>query len=195
MVTFKKKEIIYRPYEPVLKLIVDVIMIICVTYLIVVSFFNHTTVSGHSMNNTLQNYDTVLINSLAYTFHGPERYDLIVFESKIKDNSTLYVKRIIGLPGETIQIKNGKVYIDDKPLENDISKDEIFNAGLASTPIKLAYDEYFVLGDNRNNSDDSRYSNIGNVTRDSIIGKPWLRIKPVSSFGTIKYNSTNSEVK
>ena len=82
MVTFKKKEIIYRPYEPVLKLIVDVIMIICVTYLIVVSFFNHTTVSGHSMNNTLQNNDTVLINSLAYTFHGPERYDLIVFESK-----------------------------------------------------------------------------------------------------------------
>ena len=195
MVTFKKKEIIYRPYEPVLKLIVDVIMIICVTYLIVVSFFNHTTVSGHSMNNTLQNNDTVLINSLAYTFHGPERYDLIVFESKIKDNSTLYVKRIIGLPGETIQIKNGKVYIDDKPLENDISKDEIFNAGLASTPIKLAYDEYFVLGDNRNNSDDSRYSNIGNVKRDSIIGKPWLRIKPVSSFGTIKYKSTNSEVK
>ena len=195
MVTFKKKEIIYRPYEPVLKLIVDVIMIICVTYLIVVSFFNHTTVSGHSMNNTLQNNDTVLINSLSYTFHGPERYDLIVFESKIKDNSTLYVKRIIGLPGETIQIKNGKVYIDDKPLENDISKDEIFNAGLASTPIKLAYDEYFVLGDNRNNSDDSRYSNIGNVTRDSIIGKPWLRIKPVSSFGTIKYKSTNSEVK
>lgn len=195
MVTFKKKEIIYRPYETVLKTVVDVIMIVCLTYLIVVSFFNRTTVSGHSMNNTLNNNDTVLINSLAYTFHGPERFDLIVFESKLGDNSALYVKRIIGLPGETVQIKNGMVYIDDKPLENDIVKDEIFNAGLAASPVKLAYNEYFVLGDNRNNSDDSRYSNIGNVTRESIIGKPWLRTKPVSSFGTIKYKSINTEVK
>ena len=195
MVTFKKKEIIYRLYETVLKTIVDVIMIVCMTYLIVVSFFNRTTVSGHSMNNTLNNNDTVLINSLAYTFHEPERFDLIVFESKSEDNSALYVKRVIGLPGETVQIKNGMVYIDDKPLENDIIKDEIFNAGLAASPVKLAYNEYFVLGDNRNNSDDSRYSNIGNVTRESIVGKPWLRIKPVSSFGKIKYKSLNTEVE
>lgn len=195
MVTFKKKEIIYRPYETVLKIIVDVIMIVCLTYLIVVSFFNRTTISGHSMNNTLQNNDTVLINSIAYTFHGPERYDLVVFKSKLEENSNLYVKRIIGLPGETVQIKNGKVYIDNNPLEDDIVKEEIFNAGLASSPIKLAYNEYFVLGDNRNNSDDSRYSNIGNITRESIVGKPWLRIKPVSSFGIIKYKSMNTEVK
>lgn len=189
MVTFKKKEIIYRPYEPILKTIVDVIMIICFTYIMVNSFFGKTTISGHSMSNTLTNNEKVLINSMAYTFHGPERFDLIIFELDKADTTTKYVKRVIGLPGETIQIKEGRIYIDNKVLENDVITDTIHNAGLAAEPIKLGYDEYFVLGDNRNNSDDSRYSNIGLVKRDTIIGKPWLIIHPLSSFGKIKIKS------
>lgn len=195
MVTFKKREVIYRPYEFVLKTIVDVIMIVCATYLIMMAFFTNATITGHSMNNTLYNGDKVLVNKIAYTFHAPERYDLIVFESDMSGISGSYVKRIIGLPGETVQIIDGIVYIDGKPLENDVISTYINKPGLASEPIKLSYDEYFVLGDNRNNSDDSRYSNIGLIKRDKIIGKPWLRIRPVSSFGTIKTSEISNEAK
>lgn len=187
MVVFKKKEIIYRPHEVIIKTIVDTIMVMCIAYLLITFFFRQTTVSGHSMNNTLQNDETVFINSVAYSFHGPGRYDLIVFEPKLEGMNSLIIKRVIGLPGETVQIKDGCVYIDGKKLEDDVTHETIYNAGLAVEPIKLGYNEYFVLGDNRNNSDDSRYSNIGLVTRDSIVGKPWLRIKPVSQFGFIKY--------
>ena len=195
MVTFKKREVVYRPYETVLKLIVDVLMIVCATYLIMMAFFTNTTITGHSMNNTLYNNDKVLINKIAYTFHSPERYDLIMFENETVGITGTYVKRIIGLPGETVQIIDGAVYIDGKILEDDVIKGYINNPGLASEPIELAYDEYFVLGDNRNNSDDSRYSNIGLVKRNNIIGKPWLRVSPVSSFGPINVNEIKTETE
>lgn len=195
MITFKKKEIIYRPYEPIMKLISDLIMIICAAYLLVTSFFSNTTIVGHSMNDTLQNGDTVLINSIAYKFNPPSRYDVIVFEPKIGNVSQYYVKRVIGLPGETIQIKDGRVYIDNNLLEDDVITTEIHNAGLAEDPIVLGYNEYFVLGDNRNNSDDSRFSNVGLVKGDTIIGKPWLTVYPFSSFGIINAKEPVSEDK
>ncbi|MGN0370545.1 MAG: signal peptidase I [Butyrivibrio sp.] len=195
MITFKKKEIIYRPYEPIMKLISDLIMIICAAYLLVTSFFSNTTIVGHSMNDTLQNGDTVLINSIAYKFNPPSRYDVIVFEPKIGNVSQYYVKRVIGLPGETIQIKDGRVYIDNNLLEDDVITTEIHNAGLAEDPIVLGYNEYFVLGDNRNNSDDSRFSNVGLVKGDTIIGKPWLTVYPFSSFGIINAKEPVSDDK
>lgn len=187
MITFKKKEIIYRPYEIVLRTAVNVVMIICVTYLIMVTFFQNTTVSGHSMNNTLKANDKVLINSMAYSFHAPQRYDIIVFKDKKSGSSNYYVKRIVGLPGETVQIKNGSIYIDGKKLESTIFSTEIYNAGIVAEPLKLEYNEYFVLGDNVNNSDDSRFSNIGIVNSDLIVGKLWLVVKPLKKFGFIKY--------
>ena len=195
MITFKKKEIIYRPYEPIMKLISDLIMIICAAYLLVTSFFSNTTIVGHSMNDTLQNGDTVLINSIAYKFNPPSRYDVIVFEPKIGNVSQYYVKRVIGLPGETIQIKDGRVYIDNNLLEDDVITTEIHNAGLAEDPIVFGYNEYFVLGDNRNNSDDSRFSNVGLVKGDTIIGKPWLTVYPFSSFGIINAKEPVSDDK
>ena len=189
MVGFKKREIVYRPFETVFKIITDIVMIICFTYLIVIAFFDKITITGHSMNNTLQNNQTVLLNTIAYSVKAPERYDLIAFKTGKKDNTSIYVRRVIGLPGETVQIQDGKIYIDGKELTEDICNEEIYNAGFAAEPVKLGYDEFFVLGDNRNNSDDSRYSNIGTVKRDMIIGKPWLRIKPASDLGKIKYKT------
>lgn len=193
MITFKKREIIYRPYEPVLKFVVDIVMIVCIAYLFIMAFFNNTKIVGHSMNNTLKDGDVVLINSIAYDFGDPKRYDVIVFEPKVANVSQHYVKRIIGLPGETVQIKDGKVYINDELLEDDVIDIEIYNAGIASEQLKLRQDQYFVLGDNRNNSDDSRFSNVGLVSRDSIIGKPWLVVYPFSDFGTTKADRINEE--
>lgn len=190
MVTFKKREIVYRPYEPYLKLITDVIMIVCLTYLAVTLFFSHITVAGYSMNDSLKDGNEVFVNKAAYRISGPERYDLIVFEPEVATVSDLYIKRVIGLPGETVQIIDGKIYIDGARLEDDVISTQIYNAGLAAEPVKLEYNQYFVLGDNRNNSDDSRFSNVGLVSHDSIIGKPWLIMYPISDFGTIKAKET-----
>lgn len=183
MITFKKREIIYRPYEPVVKLIVDLIMIVCAAYLLVVAFFDSTKVVGHSMNNTLKDGDTVLIDKVCYEFRDPKRYDLIVFEPKVANVSEFYIKRIVGLPGETILIKDGKLYIDGKKLETDIIDTEIYNAGIAAEPVTLAANQYFVLGDNRNNSDDSRFSNVGLVNMKDIIGRAWMVTMPLADFG------------
>ena len=193
MITFKKREIIYRPYEPVMKFIVDIVLIICAAYLFVMAFFTNVNVVGHSMNDTLNDGDVALINKVAYDFGKPERYDVNAFEPKVANVSEYYIKRIIGLPGETVQIKDGRVYIDGSLLKNDVIDMQIYNAGIASEPVKLGANEYFVLGDNRNNSDDSRFSNAGLVSLDSIIGKIWLVAYPFRNFGGTKAHQIQEE--
>lgn len=98
-----------------------------------------------------------------------------------------YVKRIIGLPGETVQIVDDTIYINGEPLEENYGKDPIRNPGVAAEPFTLDDDEYFVLGDNREVSQDSRYEEVGNIKRDKIVGKAWLRIYPISKFGFLKH--------
>ena len=90
------------------------------------------------------------------------------------------------MPGDTVQIKDGALYVNDELYKESTDVASMEDAGIASDAIKLGKDEYFVLGDNRNNSEDSRYANIGNVKRDYIIGKAWFRFSGFGSFGTIK---------
>ena len=195
MISFKKREILYRPHEPIIKAIVDIIVIVCAAFLMVNFFFDNTKITGHSMNNTLKNEDVMLVNKVAYKYRGPKRYDVIIFKPNIGNVSDYYTKRIIGLPGETVQIVDGKVYIDGKVLEDDVIDEVIYNAGNAAKPIKLGYNEYFVLGDNRNNSDDSRFSNVGFVKYEDIVGMPWFVVYPFSSFGTIGAEQIEEETE
>lgn len=139
-----------------------------------------------SMEPTISAGDVLLVNNLAYRFGKPQRGDVIVFQTNDSENASIYVKRVIGMPGETIQIKDGQILINGTTYmeQNDLAS--IAYAGLAEEELTLGSDEYFVLGDNRNNSADSRYADIGNVKRSQMIGKAWFRLKPYGKMGFIK---------
>jgi len=162
-------------------------IIIGLTYLIITYVGQRTMVSGDSMETTLSNGDNLIVDKISYRFRDPERYDIIVFPYKYEEN-TYYIKRIIGMPGETIQIIDGYVYINGELLESDIYGNEVMEyASLASSPIELGEEEYFVLGDNRNHSSDSRDPSVGVLTREDLIGRAWVRIYPFSEMGVIRH--------
>ena len=168
------------------------IYLLCVlgaVWLVITFVGQRTEVEGASMENTLHNGDNLIVDKLSYRFHDPERFDIIVFPFQYQAN-TYYIKRIIGLPGETVQIMDdGSIYINGEKLEENYGMEVIKpeTIGRAAEPIELGDDEYFVMGDNRNNSSDSRTDMVGNITRENIIGKAWLRIWPVSDFGVLQH--------
>lgn len=158
---------------------VSVFLAYCITHFVA----HHTKVDGNSMNSTLSNNDYLLIEKISYYLHDPERFDIVVFPFSDDVN---YIKRVIGLPGEKVQIIDGKVYINDEQLYDDIyGKDPIIDAGLAASPIYLGEDEFFVLGDNRNSSFDSRKEAVGLIKRDRISGKAIFRFWPLNEWGGI----------
>ena len=168
------------------------IYLLCVlgaVWLVITFVGQRTEVEGASMENTLHHGDKLIVDKLSYRFHDPERFDIIVFPFQFQDN-TYYIKRIIGLPGETVQIMDdGSIYINGEKLEENYGMEVIKpeTIGRAAEPIELGDDEYFVMGDNRNNSSDSRTDMVGNIKRENIIGKAWLRIWPVSDFGILQH--------
>ncbi|MCD8348290.1 MAG: signal peptidase I [Lachnospiraceae bacterium] len=175
------------PKREIISWILYIGFVILATWLILHFVGQRTVVDGRSMNDTLQDGDNLIVEKLSYRFGDPQRFDIIVFQP-YEDSSELYIKRIIGLPGETVRIdEEGNIYIDGELLEEDYGKETIQNPGRASEEITLGEDEYFVLGDNRNNSTDSRTERVGNVSRDSIVGKAWLRIWPLGSFGFLTH--------
>lgn len=165
-------------------------VLICVVAAVGISFFitnfvaHHTQVEGSSMEGSLHDGDEIIVEKISYYFNDPERYDIIVFPFS---DDVYYIKRVIGLPGETIQIKNGKVYIDGVQLWEQYGNEAIEDPGLAKEEIVLGKDEYFVLGDNRNSSVDSRKSEVGVIKKNNIVGKAWLRFYPFSDFGFLKH--------
>ena len=175
------------PLFTVIDTVVYVAVVILVTFLIITFVGQRTNVSGESMENTLQDGDQLIVDKLTYRFRDPSRFDIIVFPYKGSED-TYYIKRIIGLPGETVQIIDGYVYIDGELLEDPYGREVMDDAGIAADPITLGEDEYFVLGDNRNASSDSRNPNVGLISRDDIIGRAWVRIWPLKSFGILKHS-------
>ncbi len=165
------------------------LIVLCLTYLVIAFVGQRTEVNGASMEPTLSDEDNLIVDKITYRFHDPERFDIIVFPYKFKEK-TYFIKRIIGLPGETVQIDaEGNIYIDGEILEESYGREVISaeHIGLAGEPITLGADEYFVMGDNRNNSTDSRVAQVGNIKRDDIIGRAWLRIWPFDKFGILKH--------
>lgn len=156
------------------------------TYLLVNYAGQRTQIEGSSMQQTLFDGDQVLVDKLTYRFREPERFDVIAFPYRYEQD-TYYVKRIIGLPGEKIRIDaQGTIFINGEALEEHYGTEAITQPGYAWTPKILAEDEYFVLGDNRNDSVDSRFAEVGYVRRSEIIGKVFFRIFPFHSIGRIK---------
>lgn len=145
-----------------------------------------TIVDGDSMMNTLIDQENLLVEKVSYHFKDPERFDVIVFYPYGRDNEEYYIKRVIGLPGETVQIIGSDIYINGEVLEENFGKDPIHRAGIVEEPQTLGDDEFFVLGDNREVSQDSRYPEVGFVKKKNIEGKAVLRIFPFSKFGTFQ---------
>jgi len=167
--------------------VVYIVFLVVLCYLIVTFVGQRTEVFGESMEPNLENGDNLIVDKISYRFREPKRYEIIVFPYD-KETKTYYIKRIIGLPGETIQIIDGYVYINDKLLEDETYGREVMNEpGIAEEPIVLADDEYFVLGDNRNHSTDSRFQSVGVLNREDLIGRAWVRIYPFNKMGIINH--------
>ena len=163
------------------------VFVVVATLLVIRFVGQRTEVSGHSMENTLSDRDNLIEDKITYRFRDPKRYDIIVFPYKYKEN-TFYIKRIIGLPGETVQItEEGDILIDGEVLEESYGKEVMKSPGIAADPILLGADEYFVLGDNRNASADSRDPSVGIISGEDIVGRAWLRIWPLNKFGILKH--------
>ena len=163
--------------------------VLCLTWLGITFVGQRTEVDGSSMEPMLTDGDNLIVDKITYRFSDPKRFDIIVFPFK-QEKNTYYIKRIIGLPGETVQIdEQGTIYINGEVLTENYGR-EIIRAetvGIAANPIVLGEDEYFVMGDNRNCSMDSRTEIVGNIKRKDIIGRAWIRIWPLNKLGILKH--------
>lgn len=167
-------------FKSLLLWVIEIALVILAAYLIIEYAVEKTTVMGVSMNTTLNDGEKIIINKLAYLRDDPKRNDVIVFSQSKNGHGYYNMKRVIGLPGETLEIINGEVYIDGEKLQEVIPVETMRLAGLADKAIILGENEFFVLGDNRNYSEDSRFANIGMVVKNDIIGKAWMRLEPFS---------------
>ena len=158
-------------------------VVFVLTFLFITFVAQRTRVVGHSMEPTLQDADSLIIEKVSYRFSAPKRFDIIVFPYEHgNQGKEFFVKRIIGLPGETIKIdEEGNIFVNGQKLEENYGNEVIEDPGVAINDVVLGDDEYFVMGDNCNNSEDSRSPNLGTVKRETIYGKAWFCMAAESS--------------
>lgn len=181
----QRKKFNFPLFKEVLSWILEIVIIIGIAYVLVSSFGYRTTVVGQAMEPTLNAGEQIFIDKFLYVVSKPKAGDVIVFLPNGNEKSHFYVRRVIAVPGDTVQIKNGAVYVNGTIYDEEIEVSSIDDPGIASDEIKLGTDEYFALGDNRNNSDDSRYANIGMIKKNYIIGKAWFYFSSIRKLGFV----------
>lgn len=175
-----------RKVRRTLNWIFQILVVLVFGILVGISLFQSVTMQENSMEPTLQVGERFFVNRALYKVSSPKRDDIIVYKTSGSDDAALHIGRVIGLPGETVQISNGNILINGEVYDENHDFPEISNAGVASSGISLESGEYFILGDNRNNSEDSRYGDIGNINKKYIVGKVWFIISPKDKFGFLK---------
>ncbi|MGN0158071.1 MAG: signal peptidase I [Brotaphodocola sp.] len=163
--------------------IVDITVALAFAWFCLFAFGTQISVNGQSMTPLLNSGDVVLMNRLAYDLGKPNRLDVVVFE---REDRKANVKRVIGIPGDIVQIRDGILYVNEERFDTADGLDRVSLAGIADSPVELGKGEYFLLGDNRDSSEDSRFANIGNVKEEQILGKVWLRLFPLEDFKLIR---------
>ena len=174
----RTRGIVKREYEIIVTLVFAV--------LVAISAFQTVTLQESAMEPTYSVGQKFFVNRALYKIKSPKRGDVIVFKTSASDDAALHIRRVIGLPGETVQIKEGQIYINGNVYEENGAYQEIADGGVAVSAITLVSGEFFVLGDNRNNSEDSRFSDIGNISKKYIVGKIWFTVSPKSKIGFIR---------
>ena len=167
-------------------MVFEIIVTLVFAVLVAISAFQTVTLQESAMEPTYSVGQKFFVNRALYKIKSPKRGDVIVFKTSASDDAALHIRRVIGLPGETVQIKEGQIYINGNVYEENGAYQEIADGGLADSAITLESGEYFVLGDNRNNSEDSRFSDIGNISKKYIVGKIWFTVSPKSKIGFIR---------
>lgn len=170
--------------KEILSWVKEISIILVIVWLIITFVAQNTKVSGHSMESTLSDGDYLVINKLIYRFAKPARGDIIVFPHN-GDKSEIFIKRVIGLPGDTIELKHGYVYVNGVELQENYIDEKNETIGNIEYPFTVSEGQYYVMGDNRNNSFDSRYVEVGTVPLEQIIGKASIRIWPAKRFGLL----------
>ena len=172
--------------RPIFTWIFQIAVTLALAAVVAIFFFQSITMQESSMEPTLETGERFFVNKLIYKFTSPDRGDIIAFTKDGSDDAPIHIKRVIGLPGETIEIRDGVIYIDGEEYEEKGDLPRITNPGLAEDGVTLGNDEYFVLGDNRNNSEDSRFAEVQNIDKKYIEGKLWFCIYPADQMGFVK---------
>ena len=182
----QRKKINLPLVREVLSWIVEIVVVIGLAYVLVSFFGIRTNVVGQAMEQTLENDDDILVNKFAYIISKPKQGDVIVFLPNGNKKSHYYVRRVVAVPGDTVQIKDGALYVNDELYKESTDVASMEDAGIASDAVKLEKDEYFVLGDNEESGEDSRSETIGVVKTDEIYGKVWFNVSSGEHFGFVK---------
>lgn len=173
-------------FKEILSWIFESILVIVIAYTLVSFFGVRTSVVGSAMTPTLENEEQVMVNRFVYLLSAPKSGDIVVFLPNGNVKSHYYVRRVIACPGDTLLIEDGAVYVNGALYEEATEVASIVDAGIAGEEIKLGNDEYFVMGDNRNNSEDSRMANIGFVKKEYMVGKVWFHYTSINDMGFIR---------
>jgi len=164
----------------------QIVITVALAAILSFAFFQTVAIQEGSMDPTLSAGEKFLLNKVVYQVSSPNRGDIVAFRLGDEAKGSIHIKRVIGVPGDTIQIQNEQILIDGKTYVEQKDFPPIKNAGVAEESITLASNEYFVLGDNRNSSEDSRFVDIGNIKKEQIVGKLWFVISPMNKLGLLK---------